>query len=170
MDNIIKKFVRQEIRNQLVSLAGSSSIEDLTNGSMNKVIRQVEANVKAKFIKEGIVIVSIAPLNEIRYPKEIKDAIIAKTKATQTAIQKENELKQAEAEAKIVEARAKAEAMANEAKKVSLTPELLEYEKIKIQREMVEAWKAGGAKVPTTVIIGGNEKPNLMLGIPNLNK
>lgn len=166
MDNIIKKFVRQEIRDQLSAQTSTVSIDDLTNGAMNNIIRKVETNVREKFAKQGIIIVSISSLNDIRYPDEIRQAIIAKTKATQTAIQKENELKQAEAEARIVEAKAKAEAMANEAKKVSLTPELLEYEKIQVEKLKIEAWKSGGAKVPTTVIIGGNEKPNLMLGVP----
>ena len=166
METIMKKFVRQEIRNELINNAGNVSIDELTDGGLTQVMKTVEKNVKDKFAKVGLTIVSIAPMNDVRYPKEIKEAIIAKIKATQTAMQKENELRTAEANAKIVEANAKAEAMANEAKKVSLNPALLEYERIQNERLMIEAWKQGGSKVPTTVtIVGDSSKTNLMMGV-----
>ena len=166
METIMKKFVRQEIRNELISNAGNVTIDELTEGKLSEVMKTVEKNTKDKFAKLGLTIVSISPMNDVRYPKEIKDAIVSKIKATQVAMQKENELRTAEANAKIVEANAKAEAMANEAKKVSLNPALLEYERIQNERLMIEAWKQGGSKVPTTVTIIGDDKANLMLGIP----
>ena len=165
MDSIMKKFLRQAIRDELVRQASKVTIDELTEGKLSEVITNVETKVKTDFEKVGLKIVSVAPIGAVRYPKEISDAIISKIKATQTAMQKENELRQAEANAKIVEANATAEKIANEQKAMALTPQLLEYEKIQNERLMIEAWKSGGAKVPTSVTIMG-DKGNIMLGIP----
>ena len=163
METIMKKFVRQEIRNELISNAGNITIDELTEGKLSDVMRTVEKNTKDKFAKVGLTIVSISPMNDVRFPDEIKQAIVAKIKATQTAMQKENELRTAEANAKIVEANAKAEAMANEAKKVSLNPALLDYERMQNERLMIQKWN--GTVPQTVTVVGNNASPNIMLGI-----
>ena len=77
-------------------------------------------------------------------------------------MQKENELKTAEAEARITEARARAEAIANESKKTSINKELIEYEKVQNEKLMIEKWDG---KMPQTVTIAGSDsRMNLILG------
>jgi len=67
------------------------------------------------------------------YPKTIVDAVNNKNKAVQQAMQVENELKVAEAQAKIKIVQAEAEKRANELKQQSLTPLL-------IQQQFIEKW------------------------------
>lgn len=162
MQTIMKKFVKQEIRNVLNTEANKLSIDEVTDGKFNEVLKTVETQVKEKMAKVGIVIVNISAINKVEYPKQIQEAIVAKIKATQTAMQKENELRSAEADAKITEARANAEAIANESKKVSINKELIEYEKVQNEKLMIEKWDG---KMPQTVTIAGSDsRMNLILG------
>lgn len=67
------------------------------------------------------------------YPKTIVDAVNAKNKAVQKAMQVENELKVAEAQARILIVQAEAEKKANELKQQALTPLL-------IQQQFIAKW------------------------------
>jgi hypothetical protein len=95
------------------------------------------------------------------YPVSFKNAINAKNNAVQNALQAQNKVKQAEAEARIKIAvaegdaqalltRAKAEAQSNTLKQQTLTPMLLEQQRI-------EAWRKGGSQVPSYVGSGGEK-------------
>ena len=81
-------------------------------------------------------------------PQELLDAVNAKTKAIQQAIQSENEVRQAQAEAKKKVATAEGEAAANRALTSSIDPKLLQWESMKIQREAVQKWDG---KMPTVM-------------------
>lgn len=69
----------------------------------------------------------------MRYPESITQAIDSKNKAVQQAIQVENELKVAEARAKIKLVEAETEAKANELRMKTLSPLL-------IQQQFIEKW------------------------------
>jgi regulator of protease activity HflC (stomatin/prohibitin superfamily) len=69
----------------------------------------------------------------MRYPATITKAIEAKNSSIQRGQQKENELRIAEADAKIMITRAEAEAKANNLKQQTLTPLL-------IQQQFIEKW------------------------------
>ena len=62
----------------------------------------------------------------LSYPQTIVDAVDAKNKAVQQAMQVENEVKVAEAQAKKLIVAAEAEYRANELKTKALTPAILE--------------------------------------------
>lgn len=69
----------------------------------------------------------------LKYPDAITQAIDAKNRAVQQAMQVENELKVAEAQARKLIVQAEAEKKANELKQQSLTPLL-------IQQQFIEKW------------------------------
>ena len=69
----------------------------------------------------------------LKYPETIVQAIDQKNKAVQQGMQVENELKVAEAEAKIQIIRAEALSKANELRQKSLTPLLIE-------QQFIEKW------------------------------
>ena len=69
----------------------------------------------------------------LKYPEAIVQAIDAKNKAVQQGMQAENELKLAEARAKIKMIEAETDAKANQLKQSALTPLL-------IQQEFIEKW------------------------------
>ena len=109
--------------------------------------------------KEGFVLNQFT--SNLIYPDSFKKAINAKNNAVQSALMAENRVKQAEAEAKIkvataqgnaeaLLANARAEAESNKLRQQTLTPMLL-------QQQWIEAWKHGGAQVPTYITNGGEK-------------
>lgn len=106
-----------------------------------------------KFNNDGIIVENLLILNSLRLPKSIVDAINNKVKATQLGQQKEQELKQVQADsakevtkaygsAAAIKAMADAKAYENEKLNTTLTPALIRLKEI-------EAWEKGGSQVPT---------------------
>ena len=81
----------------------------------------------------------------LKYPQTIVESVNAKNKAIQQAMQVENEVKVAEAQAKKLIVAAEAEKKANELRQQALTPAILE-------KMWIEKWDG---TVPT-VITGGD--------------
>lgn len=96
---------------------------------------QFESNVQNYLIKEleseGFHLEQLT--SGLAYPKSIVEAIDSKNQAVQKAMQAENQLKVAEANAKIKLVEAQAEAEANKMRQQTLTPLL-------IQQQFIERW------------------------------
>jgi regulator of protease activity HflC (stomatin/prohibitin superfamily) len=125
---------------------------------------EVRKILEGQLMKEGFVVSQFT--SNLVYPESFKNAINAKNNAVQAALMAENKVKTAEAEAKIKVAtakgnaealltNAKAEAESNILRQQTLTPMLL-------QQQWIEAWKSGGAKVPTYITGNGG---NFMMNI-----
>jgi regulator of protease activity HflC (stomatin/prohibitin superfamily) len=119
---------------------------------------KVSALVRTVLGKEGFILEQFTA--NIGYPESLRQSIIAKTTAIQNAQTINNRIASARAEADIKVAtakgdaesmltRARAEAEANKLKQQSLTPLL-------IQQQAIEAWKSGGAQVPSTILGSSN--------------
>lgn len=78
----------------------------------------------------------------LKYPESLEMSITAKNKAVQEAMQVENEIRVAEAEAKKLIVAAEAEKKANELKQQALTPAILE-------KMWIEKWDG---KLPVMVL------------------
>jgi regulator of protease activity HflC (stomatin/prohibitin superfamily) len=133
----------------------------------NRAVFEVEVRklLDNQLLKEGFVINQFT--SNLIYPETFKKSIEAKNNAVQRSLMAENKVKQAEAEAKIKVATAegdaksmltiaKAEAESNKLKQQTLTTLL-------IQQQWIEAWKAGGSKVPS--YIGGSGGERFMLNV-----
>jgi regulator of protease activity HflC (stomatin/prohibitin superfamily) len=127
----------------------------------NREIFEIEVRkiLISQLDKEGFVLNQFT--SNLIYPESFKKAINAKNNAVQSALMAENRVKQAEAEAKIkvataqgnaeaLLANARAEAESNRLRQQTLTPMLL-------QQQWIEAWRAGGSKVPTYITNGGEK-------------
>jgi len=88
----------------------------------------------------GVVIQQFGIIGAPRPPDAVLQAINLKISATQLAIQKQNELVQAEADAKKVIAKADGDAKANERLAQSITPQLLQWTALEIQRMSIAKW------------------------------
>jgi regulator of protease activity HflC (stomatin/prohibitin superfamily) len=162
----------------------ADNIEQFTHGVLRDTTRNIVANIgseytfdavngekKEEFLKRagdvldekvrgfGIRIQQFGLIGSLRPPKNLLDAVNAKTMAIQRSIQVENEVRAAQAEAKKKVAIAEGEAAANRALASSLDPKLLEWEKMKIQRESVEKWDG---KMPGVMSGGGG----MMFNVP----
>jgi regulator of protease activity HflC (stomatin/prohibitin superfamily) len=107
-----------------------------------KFQNQAEEFIKKHLLSEGFIVEQVVFLNELRLPNTVVENINAKINASQIAAKKEQEIFQEKAEAqKAIEqakgyaesTRIKAEAEANANKLVSqsISPALIEYEKVK---------------------------------------
>lgn len=91
----------------------------------------IQTNMGALLTKEGFQLEQMT--SGIQYPETITQAINAKNAAVQQAMRVENELKIAQAEARKLIVLAESEAKANELRKSSLNPLL-------IQQQFIEKW------------------------------
>ena len=160
-------YARDLVRIKFNEIAARYSVEEIIE-KKDRIITEVRNSVNSQMMGFGIVFENLGYIGALRPPQVIIDRITMKIAATQKAIQLENEVRQkrAEAEKLVVEAggiadaqvkRAEGEAEANRLVSSSITKTLIEWRNLANIEKQIEAWKAGGAKVPVTYITGGSE-------------
>jgi len=155
LEELDKTIMRNYMRDAYNKISGKYTAEQLYE---NKVQFQTESENEIKnFLgKEGFIVEQVVLLNELRLPQGVVDNINAKINARQIALKKEQEVAQERAEAQkeiekakgyaeAMRIRAEAEAEYNKKLAESISPNLIEYEKIK-------KWNG---QTPTVVGSGG---------------
>lgn len=164
-------YLRNMVRDSLVTEASSRSVEDVYGRGKADLITAVEKRVRDQVEKDGIIIERIYWIGDIRLPDNVIASLNAKIQATQMAQQRQNEVAQATAEAqkKVAEAKgeadsillkAQAQAQANKILSESLTPDLVKYKE-------VEKWDG---RYPSTMVNGGGSGTTMILPASPLNK
>lgn len=159
MDEITDVFIRNFTRDAINKCASKLKIEDLYGTAKEKFIDDVQSLVRHDLHNLGIVIERIYLVGNLHFPESVVRALNAKIEAVQRAQQRENELRESEAEAKKQMAkaygeaesaliRAKAQSEANQIISKSLTVELIHW-------QAVQKWNG---QLPTAL---GN--PNMMM-------
>jgi len=141
LEELDKTIMRNYMRDAYNKVSGKYTAEQLYE---NKVQFQTESENEIKnFLgKEGFIVEQVVLLNELRLPQGVVDNINAKINARQIALKKEQEVAQERAEAQkeiekakgyaeAMRIRAEAEAEYNKKLAESISPNLIEYEKIK---------------------------------------
>lgn len=159
MPFIIKNYLKADIRDALNKHVSGMSVDSLYGNGKITLMKNILAELQEQYKGSGIVIENITLLSDIRFPEEITKGIVSKMSANQRAMQRENELREAEALAKKKIIKAEAEASANRAKMQTITPQLVEWERLQIQRDFISKWN--GSSVPQT-IAGGSSNFNLL--------
>lgn len=142
VDEITDTVLRNSVRDALNKHGSGMSVEEAYSTRKTELFSRVQETVAKEFVSYGINVDKIYLINTMRLPSTVMTAINSKIEATQKAQQRENELREAEAQAKkdVAEAegsaksalvRAKAEAESNRILAASLTPSLVKYEEIK---------------------------------------
>lgn len=153
VDEITDIYLRNLVRDALVQCSCTRTVESIYGEGKNELIAEVRQKVADKMAPVGISIDMLAFIGDLRLPDTVIESINAKITATQRAQQRENELREAKAqadkqvakaegdaksakalaegEAEAVRIRAEAQAEANAKLAKSLTQELVEYEKIR---------------------------------------
>ncbi len=109
-DGPLRNYVRDAI---LDEAKGYNDMEKfITNNELSSMMDSVEIAVKEYFQPKGISVSQVYLVNAPRYPGIVTNAIAKKIESTQVAIQKENELQGAVAEAAKIEAKADGDAAA----------------------------------------------------------
>lgn len=142
IDEISDIYLRNIIVNTLVKHAGAQPVDYVYGRGKVELMARVLQAVRDQVAPFGIILEDVYWLGDIRLPPEVLKALNEKIQATQKAQQRENEVAQAKAEADKEREKAKgeadaiwykaeAQAKANAAVAASVTPNLIEYEKVK---------------------------------------
>lgn len=141
IDEITDTFLRNMVRDELVSACSRLDVEYIYGEGRTALMDSVQAKVITQVRPIGIEIDKLYWIGRIKLPEVVKDAVDAKITATQKAQQRENELREAEAQAakeiakadgeaqsilRVAEAQAKANRLLN----ASITPTLIDYKKM----------------------------------------
>lgn len=172
LDKFTHGFLRNVARDQFNETAGKYSIEQIM-GDNEQFLRDVRGRVQQEVNGVGVKLEQFGFIGAPRPPQPVINAINAKIQATQDAIRIENELRQsqaqaakqvaqAEGEAKAAIARANGQAEANRIRAASITPQILEWERLAATREAIGKWNGA-----PSMITGGNGNPtNFLFQIP----
>ena len=153
-------FLRDTTRNLVAKIGSEYTFDDINGSKKEEFLARVTKNLHEEVNVYGVSIQQFGLIGSLKPPQELLNAVNAKTKAIQQSIQAENEVRQAQAEAKKRIAIAEGEAAANRALASSIDPKLLQWESMKIEREAVQKWDG---KMPT-VMSGKGE--NMLFNVP----
>jgi regulator of protease activity HflC (stomatin/prohibitin superfamily) len=165
IDEITHIFMRNTVRDAFVKFSSERPVEDVYGKGKADLLKSVEDFVSASVNEQGIVIEHIYLIGELRLPDTVIASLNKKIEASQIAQQRENEIREAVAnadksiakakgEAESLLAVARAQAQANEILTKSISPTLVKYKSI-------EKWDG---KLPT---ITSEVIP--MINIDNIN-
>lgn len=140
VEEITDIFLRNHVRDAFNKLASKMTVDEIYGAKKDELIMAIQKSVSEEVRPIGIEVSKIYLIGAFRLPGIVREALNLKIQATQRAIQRENELREAEAQAKkqIAEAegegqsilaRARAQAEANEILGHSITSALVEYNK-----------------------------------------
>lgn len=119
MEEITHVFIRNYIRDAINKSASHIKIEDLYSSAKETFFSDVEGSVRRELSTIGIDITRIYLIGRFHFPQTVITSLNSKIEATQRDEQRENELREAEAEAK-----------ANLILAQSVTPELIQWQAV----------------------------------------
>ena len=133
-------FLRDTARNVIVAVGSEYTFDDVNGPKKEEFLEAIAKKLDAKVAVYGIGIQQFGLIGSLRPPPALLDAVGAKSKAIQDSIRTENEVRSAQAEAKKRVAIAEGEAAANRALLASIEPKLLEWERLKLQKDAINKW------------------------------
>ena len=133
-------YMRNTMRDSFQIIGSRYSYEEVNGGKKEQFMKDVRDMMNADLNRYGVTIEQLGFIGKLRPPTEITTAITAKLKANQDALRVENELRQSTAEAAKAVAKARGEAEANELLAKSLTPVLMEWQKLAVTKEAIAKW------------------------------
>lgn len=110
VDEITAIYLRNMVRDALVKAASTKSIESIYGVGKADLIAEVETAVRSQVADIGIIVERVYWVGDLRLPAQVTASINAKIQATQIAMQRENEVKTAQAQAAIEVAQAEGQA------------------------------------------------------------
>lgn len=155
-------FMHNTARDTMNEIGGKYTVEQVM-GDNGEYLAAVRKRLQEQLEPYGIEIHQFGFIGAPRPPKSVTDSINAAQQAKYLAIQKENEVLQAKAEAeknvasaqgdaKARIARAEGEAQANATLTRSLSPQVIEWQRLQLQKQWIEHWNGTVPQITT----GGN--------------
>lgn len=159
IDEITDIYMRNMVRDAFVTVSSRLPIETVYGSGKMDMVNEVQKIVTDQCAPIGIEIEKVYLIGDLRLPEQVITALNEKIAATQRAQQRENEVREAEAQAQkdvaaangkaqsiLVEAEAQAQANTILAK--SLTTALVEYKRVEKWNGAMPSYVAGSMPVP----------------------
>ncbi len=153
-------FLRDTARNVIVAVGSEYTFDDVNGPKKEEFLTNIAKKLDEKVAVYGIGIQQFGLIGSLRPPQALLEAVGAKSKAIQDSIRTENEVRSAQAEAKKRVAIAEGEAAANRALLASIEPKLLEWERLKLQKDAINKWNG---VMPSVMTDGGG---SMLFNIP----
>lgn len=169
VNEITDVVLRNAVRDSLNELGSGLTVEEAYSSKKTELMSNVQAKIAEEFKSVGIIVENLYLIGTMRLPDNVTAALNSKIEATQKAQQRENELREAEAQAKkdIAQAegeakstllKAEAEAKANKLKLQTLTKELIQYEAVQKWDGKLSQVMGSGTIPFLNIGTGGTEK------------
>ncbi len=139
VDDITDTDLRQKIADALNRLASKMTTDKFIDGGKSELLDAALKDIQAEMTPIGIQVVSLSYVGKPEYPPTVIDSINAKVTANQKTLQREQEVKQREAEANMLRAEAAREGRTPFAQKPRPKPMLFVYA-VKLCARTLELW------------------------------
>ena len=149
--------LRNAVRDSFGREGALYSVEDLYSAKKAVLMNAVLADVRTQFAPLGIVVDSLAIVGNFKLPTNVTAALNAKIQATQKAEQAQNEVAESTAEANKLRAAAQGIADSNRIKAASITPTLLEWEKIQKWNGILPTVQGSGTGIMMNMSAGSRQ-------------
>lgn len=107
IDEITDVYLRNMVRDAMVSIVGTKSVENVYGAGKSEIITAAEQRVREQVAPFGIIIERLYWTGSANLPPQVVESLNNKIKSTQMAEQRENEIAQSTAEANKERERAK---------------------------------------------------------------
>lgn len=172
-DAVYKMYARQIILTESREYLSQFTIAEVAS-SLDKINSELRERLTKKIQENSPFNVRYAGITNVEYPSIITEAqenaarrreeiAQEEAKLEVSRVTLERELSEAQLQRRIDVEKAEAEAQTDRLRAAAAAnPTTLALRKLENERAWIEAWKAGGAQVPDTIV--GNESANLFLG------
>jgi len=158
VDSFTHGFLRNVARDCFNETAGKYSVEQVM-GDNAPFLLDARKCLQDRVAAIGVSIEQFGIIGAPRPPQGVINAINLKVQAQQIALQKQNEVMQAEADAKKQIATAQGQAESNRVLTQSITPQLVEWQKLAVTDRWISRWNGSMPQVST------GAQPGLLLNL-----
>jgi regulator of protease activity HflC (stomatin/prohibitin superfamily) len=163
LSNFTYGFLHNVTRDAMMEIGGHYTVEQIM-GNNEPFLHEVRDRIQAQMTPIGVQIQQFGLIGAPRPPQQVVDSINAAEQAKYLALQKQNELEQTKADAAKRIAEAEGLAKANFALSQSITPNLLEKQRLDIQDRWISRWNG-----QTPTVTSGNSS-GLLMTLPTSQK
>jgi regulator of protease activity HflC (stomatin/prohibitin superfamily) len=153
-------YMRDQARNAVSNIGSEYTFDEINGVKKEEFLSKVNIYLAKSVEAYGVVVNKngFSLIGALRPPESLKAAISQRAQAIQQSIQAENELRTAKANAAKSVAAAEGIAASNKALASSLTPVLMEWERLQIEKVKANKWNG---VMPTTML--GSTTPLITL-------